>query len=83
MKLKYFAWIRERTGIAEENVDLPAEIATGTDLIAWLSGRGENYRAAFEEPAVIRLAYDQLHVGHEAALSGVSEIAVFPPMTGG
>ena len=31
MKLRYFAWVRERIGKAEEELDLPAHVATTTD----------------------------------------------------
>jgi sulfur-carrier protein len=41
MKLKYFAWVRERVGLAEETVEPPASVHTVDDLIGWLSGRGE------------------------------------------
>lgn len=83
MKLKYFAWVRERIGTPEEEVDLPPGVATGADLIAWLAGRGEGYAHAFERPEVIRVAADQLHVPHEAVVREAREIALFPPMTGG
>ena len=42
MKVKYFAWVRERVGKAEETIEPPANVRTVDDLIAWLSGRGEN-----------------------------------------
>ena len=83
MKLKYFAWVRERIGVPEEEVELPAEVATVSDLIGWLSARGEGYAHAFEEPGVIRVAADQVHVPHGANLREAREIALFPPMTGG
>jgi sulfur-carrier protein len=41
MKVKYFAWVRERVGIAEETVEPPASVRTVDDLIGWLSKRGE------------------------------------------
>ncbi|MGA0597050.1 molybdopterin converting factor subunit 1 [Enterovirga sp. CN4-39] len=83
MKLVYFAWVRERIGQAEENVALPAGIATVADLVAWLKTRGEGYAHAFENERVIRVAIDQSHVKPEAAIAGAREIAFFPPMTGG
>ena len=52
MKVKYFAWVRERVGKAEETVEPPANVRTIDDLIAWLSGRGEDYAYAFEKPKV-------------------------------
>src|SRR5450432_1443444 len=54
MKVKYFAWVRERIGKAEETVEPPASVRTVDDLIAWLAGRGETYAYAFETPRVIR-----------------------------
>ncbi|MEE2952135.1 molybdopterin synthase subunit MoaD [Fulvimarina manganoxydans] len=83
MKLAYFAWVRERIGLAEEEVVLPAGVGTVGDLIAWLKGRGENYAHAFESPETIRVAIDQEHVDHSEPLAGAKEVALFPPMTGG
>ena len=62
MKVKYFAWVRERIGVAEETVEPPASVRTVGDLIGWLSARGESYAYAFETPRVIRAAIDHAHV---------------------
>jgi sulfur-carrier protein len=83
MRLLYFAWLRERIGIPEESLDPPAHVITVADLIAHLSARGEEYAFAFEKPAVIRAAIDQVHVKHDRPIAGAREIAFFPPMTGG
>jgi sulfur-carrier protein len=83
VKLLYFAWVRERIGKAEEEVDAPANVATVGDLIAWLTGRGEGYAYAFENPKVIRAAIDRNHVRADTSIAGAREIAFFPPMTGG
>ncbi len=83
MKLVYFAWVRERIGKADEEVELPAGIATVADLVRWLKGRGEEYAYAFENEGVVRAAIDHTHVKPDAPLDGAREIAFFPPMTGG
>jgi molybdopterin synthase sulfur carrier subunit len=83
MKLIYFAWVRERIGKAEEELELPAEIVTVTDLLLWLKSRGEEYEAALLNPKVIRVAINQEHVDHREKIAGAREIALFPPMTGG
>ncbi len=83
MKVRYFAWVRERVGLAEEDVDPPAGIATVADFVAWLTKRGEGYAYAFENPKVIRAAIDKTHVRADARIAGANEIAFFPPMTGG
>jgi molybdopterin synthase sulfur carrier subunit len=83
MKVRYFSWVRERVGKPEEEIDVPPGIGTVGDLIRWLSGRGEEYAHAFENPKVIRAAIDRAHVRPEAPIKGAGEIAFFPPMTGG
>ena len=83
MKLRYFAWVRERIGKAEEDIEPPQAIVTVGELVAWLAGRGEGYAYAFENPKVIRAAIDKSHVRADARIAGAGEIAFFPPMTGG
>ena len=34
MRLVYFAWVRERVGKTDEEIDLPSSIATVADLWA-------------------------------------------------
>ena len=83
IKLRYFAWVRERVGIPEEEVEVPAGVATVGELMTWLASRGEEYAFAFENRNVIRAAINQSHVRPETAIKGAGEIAFFPPMTGG
>jgi len=83
VKVRYFAWVRERVGKAEEEINLPPDIATVGELVAWLARRGEGYAYAFENPKVIRSAIDKIHVQANARIEGAREIAFFPPMTGG
>jgi sulfur-carrier protein len=83
MKAIYFAWVRERIGKSDEEISVPSDVVTASDLIAWLSQRGEEYAYAFENPKLIRVALDRAHVSHDAAIAGSREIAFFPPMTGG
>ncbi|TMJ06191.1 MAG: molybdopterin converting factor subunit 1 [Alphaproteobacteria bacterium] len=83
MKLLYFAWVRERVGKPEEEIDPPPNVRTIGELMAWLSRRGEEYAYAFENAKVIRAAIDHAHVKPDTAIAGAREIAFFPPMTGG
>jgi sulfur-carrier protein len=83
VKLLYFAWVREKTGKAEEQVDLPTSITTVAELIDWLKQRGPEYAEAFRRAEVIRAAIDRTHVRPGAGIAGASEIAFFPPVTGG
>lgn len=83
MRLRYFAWVRERVGLSEEEVSLPADVSSVAALIDWLKTRGENYAYAFENAATIRASIDKAHARHDAAIAGAREIGFFPPMTGG
>jgi len=83
LKLRYFAWVRERVGKTEEDIEIPAGIATVAQLMVWLAARGEAYAHAFDNPKVIRAAIDRTHVKPQTAIKGAEEIAFFPPMTGG
>ncbi len=83
MKLLYFAWVRSRIGIGEEEVAPPPEVATIADLIAWLRKRGDGYEAAFADLTSIRVAVNQEFAGPETAVRAGDEVAFFPPITGG
>ncbi len=83
MRLRYFAWVRERIGLTEEEVEPPAGVLTVADLLAWLSARGPEYEHALAEPKAIRVAVDQVHAQRNAPIRGAREVALFPPMTGG
>ena len=83
MKLLYFAWVRERLGKAEEQIEPPAGIATVGELMVWLAKRDDQYAHAFENAHFIRAAIDHRHVRPDAPIAGAAEIAFFPPMTGG
>ncbi len=83
MRLLYFAWVKEKVGHATEDVDVPVDIATVAELMAWLKTRGPEFAHAFERAEVIRAAIDQTHARHDAKIGGAREIAFFPPVTGG
>lgn len=83
MKVLYFAWVRERVGKPEEEIDPPGSVRTVGELVAWLKERGEEYAYAFENAKAIRAAIDKTHVQPDAQIAGAREIAFFPPMTGG
>jgi molybdopterin synthase sulfur carrier subunit len=77
----YFAWLRERIGVPREVIETNA--ATVADLVAELRTREERYALAFSDLAAVRVALDQELAEFDAPLSGVREVAFFPPMTGG
>ncbi|MBB3346317.1 MULTISPECIES: molybdopterin converting factor subunit 1 [unclassified Sphingomonas] len=83
MRLLYFAWVRERVGVGEEEVAPPSSVTTVAELVAWLAAASERHAAAFAEPARLRAAVDQAFVPLDASIAGAREVAIFPPVTGG
>ncbi len=77
----YFAWVRERIGLPKEQIETSA--ATVAELVAELKARDDRYAAAFGDVAALRCAVDQELCDFDASLTGVREVAFFPPMTGG
>ncbi len=82
-RIVYFAWVRERIGKAEEELDLPASVVTVRDLLAYLQTLGEGYETALQFPESIRVAINQEHAERDEPIAGAREIGLFPPMTGG
>jgi molybdopterin synthase sulfur carrier subunit len=83
MRVLYFAWVKEKAGIAAEDIEPPAGVGTIAELIDWLKSRGPEFANAFARAEVIRAAIDRTHVRHDARIKGAREIAFFPPVTGG
>ncbi len=83
MKILYFARIRQIAGKSSEEVEVPASVATVSDLIEHLSARDEAVAAALADRRTLRAAVDQNHVALDAAIAGAREVAFFPPVTGG
>jgi len=83
MKLLYFAWVRSRIGLAEEDIVPPDNVTSVNALIAFLCTRGPGYAHAFADLEAVRVAVNQEHAGFDAAIKPGDEIAFFPPVTGG
>jgi molybdopterin synthase sulfur carrier subunit len=81
IEVLYFAWLRERIGLGRERVQTSAP--TVAALIEELRAREPRYQAAFADLSAVRVALDQDLADFDAPLSGVREVAFFPPMTGG
>ena len=83
MKILYFARVRQIVGRSEDRIEIPASIATVSELIDFLSQRDEGCAAAFADRRTLRAAVDKAHVQLDASLLGAREVAFFPPVTGG
>jgi len=79
----YFAWIKEKVGFGQEQVSPPSNVETVSDLLDWLSEQSPAHQEALSDRDRIRAAVDQTHVPLESPIAGATEIAFFPPVTGG
>ena len=83
MKILYFAWLRSRAGVAEEEVAPPAEVRTVGDLLAWLRNRSPGHAEALKDLSVVRVAVNQDFARPDHPVKSGDEVALFPPVTGG
>lgn len=83
MRIVYFAWLRERAGTAEEEVQAPASVSDVASLIEWLKTRSDGHARAFAELGQVRCAVNQEYARLDHPVGPRDEVAFFPPVTGG
>ena len=83
MIIKYFSWIREHVGKSEEEIELPHNIKTIDDLIKYLASFNDNYKSAFANKEIIKIAVNKSYSDITTQIFNEDEIAFFPPVTGG
>ena len=81
ISVRYFASVREAIGQGAEQVHTSADslAALRDELIA----RGPAYAEALARGRSVRMALNQVMVDESATLADGSEVAFFPPVTGG
>ena len=83
MKILYFARLRQIIGRGQDEISVPADVETVSGLIEYLKGQDEGIAAAFADLRTLKVAVNQSHASLEASLVGATEVAFFPPVTGG
>ena len=83
MKVLYFAWLKTRIGIGEEDLTPPAEVGTVDQLLDWLATRSPAHEEALKARKIVRVAVNQEFAGPDTAVAPGDEVALFPPVTGG
>ena len=84
MRVLYFAWLRQKIGIAEETIaDLPPAVNDVGALVRFLAARGGGHALAFADAKQVRAAVNQEFAGPDHPVKPGDEIAFFPPVTGG
>jgi sulfur-carrier protein len=82
VRLLYFAWVRERIGASEEQLELAAP-TTLADLIDQLRQRSPAHADALADQARLRAAINQQFASWDLTVNPGDEVAIFPPVTGG
>lgn len=83
MRIRYFAWLKHRVGLAEEVIEPPPDVATIEALKLWLAERHPGFAEALASPGMVRCAINQEYMPKDAPLRAGDEVAFFPPVTGG
>jgi molybdopterin synthase sulfur carrier subunit len=83
MKILYFAKLRQVIGRGQDDVEVPLSVTTVQGLIDYLKSTDEGIAAAFADLRSLKVAINQNHSTLEASLAGATEVAFFPPVTGG
>ena len=80
--LLYFGRPRENLATPGETVELPENIASMAELLAWLRTRGGNWATELTDSRV-RCAVNQELGNLSAAIRDGDEVAIFSPISGG
>jgi len=83
VKLLYFAWLKTKTGVAEEDVTPPPEVTTVAELLDWLRGRSPGHAEALADLSALKVAVNQEYAQAGDPVGPGDEVALFPPVTGG
>jgi len=83
VKVLYFAWLRSKVGVAEEEVAPPAAVTDVAKLLDWLKTRGPRHAAALADLSAVRVAVNQDYARLHDKVGPGDEVALFPPVTGG
>ncbi len=83
LNIIYFAWVRERLGLDQEQVALDDGVETIGDVLTMLSDRGAAYADLFSDIGKLRFALDQDYGVPATPIGSAGELAIFPPVTGG
>ena len=83
MKILYFAWLKEHTGQASEELQLPDGVDTVGALIAHITKQSAGHSVALENLDAVRVAVNRVYGDLTTTITNDDEVAFFPPVTGG
>jgi molybdopterin synthase sulfur carrier subunit len=83
ISLLYFAELRERLQLGQEQLVLPDRVCDVTKLMETLRARGGIWNALFGGAIEVRAAVNCVMADGATLVRDGDEVALFPPVTGG
>ncbi|MBC7489247.1 MAG: molybdopterin converting factor subunit 1 [Glaciimonas sp.] len=83
IQLRFFASVREVLNVTQETIELPYTVHTVGDVRAYLRARGGVWEEVLGEGRTLRMACNQIIATVDSPVTDNSEVAFFPPVTGG
>ena len=80
VRVLYFAALRDAVGMAEESLDLPADVSTVGALAQYLADRHESFA---DRRGCVRIARNEAFASDDEHLVDGDVIALIPPVAGG
>ena len=83
MKILCFAWLKEHTGRASEELQLPNGVKTVGELIPHITKQSDGHGVALANLDAVRVAINRVYGDLATPITNNDEVAFFPPVTGG
>ena len=83
MKVLYFAWVRQKIGKSEQQINLPEGVTTAGELAGYLQSLSPGHQQALDDLDSLCVAVNLVFSKWDAPISNDDEVAFFPPVTGG
>ena len=83
LKIIYFAWLKEHTGQASEEMQLPDGVETVGGLIPHITKQSVGHKTALKNLDAVRVAVNRVYGDLATPITNNDEVAFFPPVTGG
>jgi molybdopterin synthase sulfur carrier subunit len=83
MRVTYFSWLRLKTGLAFEEIELPNGCNTIALLVDFLAGRYPDLAAVASAEGNLRFTVNRRYVERDHPVEPLDTVGLFPPVTGG